>query len=68
MEKNLDWAIKTLRKIVKESHIKGQKHIDLTLATNDNRNEYEHALAITRLSVTKGEISEVELKDRLGLN
>lgn len=64
---DLDSAIKLLKNIVKESHLPGQKHIDLTLAQADERSRYEKALMITRQEVIKGTLSDEELKARLGL-
>jgi len=64
---DLESAIKLLKNIVKESHLPGQKHIDLTLAQADERAEYEKALMLTRQEVIKGTLSEEDLKIRLGL-
>ena len=67
MEKDLKWAIKKLKEITKESHIKGQFHIDLTLADANERDVYMEAMIIAKNSVTQGEISEANLKERIGL-
>ena len=68
MEKDLKWAVYKLKDLVKESHIKGQKHIDLSLANAYDRDTYQEALLISRLAVENGEINEQELKELLGLN
>lgn len=64
---NLDEAIALLRNAVKESHLPNQKHICLSLVVAHERAEYEKALMLTRQSVAKNEITEDELKMRLGL-
>ena len=66
-DNELEWAIQTLKKIVKESDVKGQMHIDLTLATAQNRNQYLKALAIGRTSISEGIITEEQFKEKLGL-
>jgi hypothetical protein len=63
----IDEAIATLKKAVKYSHIEGQKHIDLSLVNANELEIYQRALIATRLAVTKGELTEDDLKNRLGL-
>ena len=64
---DLEAAIKLLKNAVKESHLPGQKHIDLSLVQAGERARYEKALMITRQEVIKGTLSEDDLKTRLGL-
>ena len=60
-------AIKKLRKAVKYSHLDNQKHIDLTLVDPDERFTLQQALMTVQVSVKNGEITDEELKVRLGL-
>lgn len=66
-ELSLDEAIAFLSKYVKFSEVKNQKHIDLTLGLAEDRPVAQKALIKTRIAVEKGEISEDDLKHRLGL-
>lgn len=63
----LNAAITLLKNAVKESHLPGQKHIDLSLVQANERAEYERALMFCRQEVIKGTLSEEDLKTRLGL-
>ena len=67
MEKNIEWAIKKLKEITKESHLNNQPHIDLTLADAQKRDTYIEALVIARNSIANGELTEDQLKERIGL-
>ena len=58
-------AIKRLKDLVKESHIKGQMHIDMSLAPANKLEEYTQAMAVVRDSINKDELSENELKSLL---
>ena len=60
-------AIELLRDLVKESHIKGQKHIDFTLANNNELEVYRQAMATVIESVKNEELTDQELKESLGL-
>jgi hypothetical protein len=64
---NLDKAINLLKKTVKYSAVKNQKHIDLTLVPAEERLTYEKALAQVTEEVKKGTLTEADLKQRLGL-
>lgn len=64
---NLDQAIDLLKKTVKYSAVKNQKHIDLTLVSAEEKSTYEKALAMAFEEVKKGSITEADLKQRLGL-
>lgn len=64
---SLENSINKLKSIVKFSDVKGQKHIDLTLVDAGQRVEYQKALAEVNIAVKKGELTEDELKQRLGL-
>lgn len=64
---NLDDAIKLLRNAVKDSHLKNQKHLDLTLIDASEREKYQVALIIAQQAVKEDIISDSDLKKRLGL-
>ena len=63
----LNEAIEKLKKIVKFSHLENQKHIDLTLAIAEDRYYCEQALVVAKTAVKDGQLTEQELKKRLGL-
>jgi hypothetical protein len=64
---NLEEAIDLLKKTVKYSAVKNQKHIDLTLVSAEELPQYEKAMAIVMSEVKKGNLTEGELKQRIGL-
>ena len=63
----LDEAINLLKKTVKYSAVKNQKHIDLTLISAEELPNYEKALAIVTNEVQKGTITDKDLKQRIGI-
>ncbi|MFI5390189.1 MAG: hypothetical protein ACHQYQ_02415 [Bacteriovoracales bacterium] len=63
----LDEAINLLKKTVKYSAVKNQKHIDLTLISAEELPIYEKALAIVTNEVQKGTITDKDLKQRIGI-
>jgi hypothetical protein len=63
----LDESISMLRRYVKYSEVKNQKHIDLSLALAEDRPIAQKALIKTRNAVINQEITEEQLKERLGL-
>ena len=65
---NLDEAISLLKRAVKYSEVKNQKHIDLSICVADERPRFQEALVITRLEVQKGTLTEDDLKARLGID
>ena len=67
MNEQIKAAIDLLKDLVKESHIKGQMHIDLTLAPASRQEEYKTALLTIRQSISLGELTESEFKESLGL-
>lgn len=60
-------AIELLKDLVKESHIKGQMHIDFTLANNNHLDKYRQAMTIAIEAVKNNEITDSNLKELLGL-
>lgn len=65
---DLNEAIDLLKKTVKYSAVKNQKHIDLTLVSAEELFIYQKALALAFNEVKKGTITDTELKQRLGLD
>ncbi len=65
---SLDEAIAFLKKYVKFSEVKNQKHIDLSLSLAEDRPVAQKALIVTRSAVEKGELTEDQLKEKLGLD
>lgn len=63
----LDQAVELLKKAVKYSEVKNQKHIDLSLVLAEERPSYQMALAVCTLEVEKGTITDQQLKAQLGL-
>ncbi|MBC7429557.1 MAG: hypothetical protein H7336_13150 [Bacteriovorax sp.] len=63
----LDAAITLLRKAVKWSEVKNQKHIDFSLCVANERALYQEALMLAQIEVEKGTLTQDELKARLGL-
>lgn len=61
-------AIDLLKKAVKESNIKNQPHIDLSLANAEDRPSFEKALVIANAEVLKGTLTKAELLSKLGLD
>ena len=68
MNLSFDEATKLLKKAVKLSEVKNQKHIDLSLCTADERPLYQKALVVANLEVEKGTITQDQLKTILGLD
>ncbi len=64
----LDAAITLLKKAVKWSEVKGQKHIDLSVCVASERPLMQEALMFAQLEVEKGTLTQDELKIRLGLD
>ncbi len=64
---NIEDAIKLVKKVVKESHVKNQRHIDLSVCTADKRADTQEALVFLQAKVAKGEMTDDELKEKLGL-
>lgn len=63
----LDEAITLLKRAVKYSTVKNQKHIDLAVCTAEERPVFQRALIKVNLEIQKGTLTENDLKDRLGL-
>jgi len=68
MTLSFDEATKLLKKAVKFSEVKNQKHIDLSLCTADERPLYQKALVVANLEVEKGTLTQDQLKTILGLD
>lgn len=68
LEKELADAIELLKFAVKDSHLKNQKCIDLTVPMASERPKFERALALVNTYKNAGKISDSELKKRLGIS
>lgn len=64
----LDQAITLLRKAVKWSEVKNQKHIDLSVCIAEERPLLQTALVVANMEVEKGTLTQDDLKARLGLD
>ncbi|EQC49422.1 hypothetical protein M899_1741 [Bacteriovorax sp. BSW11_IV] len=62
-----DEAVELLKNAVKYSTIENQKHLDLSVINAPDRLEYQKALMVVQSAVKRGEITQDELKQRLGL-
>ena len=67
MSMTLDEAVTILKKAVKWSEVKNQKHIDLSICVAEERPLFQKALVIANLEVEKGTLTQDDLKVRLGL-
>lgn len=65
---SFDEAVNLLKKYVKFSEVKNQKHIDLSLCTAEERPLAQKALVLINLEVEKGMLTQVQLLAQLGLN
>ena len=65
---SFDEAITLLKKIVKFSEVKNQKHIDLSICTAPERPLCQKALVVVNLEVQKGTLTQDQLKIKLGLD
>ena len=63
----LEEAIKLVKSAVKQSHIVNQPHVDFSVLTADKRPEAQEALAFLQAEVVKGNMTQDELKEKLGL-
>ena len=67
MNEKFEDAVKLLRKAVKHSHLDNQKHVDFSLVNADHLDDYKKAMMLVRAAVNDGELTEDDLKKRLGL-
>jgi len=65
---DLDQAITMLKKCVKENGTNDQKHIDLGLVPADEKEIHAKALAVVKLAILEGKISQDEFMARVHLN
>jgi hypothetical protein len=64
----LNEAVSVLKKFVKFSEVKNQKHIDLSLCTAEERPVAQRALVIANLEVEKGTLTQAQLLIQLGID
>jgi len=67
MNEQFEEALKLLKNAVKYSHLDNQKHLDFSLINADLLDQYKKAMVIVRTAVAEGELTEIELKQKLGL-
>jgi hypothetical protein len=65
---DLDLAISLITKAVKENGTNDNKHIDLTLVPATEKPKYEKALAVVKLAILEGKITQDEFMSRVHLN
>ena len=65
---SFDEAVNLLKKYVKFSEVKNQKHLDLSLCTAEDRPQAQKALVIAYLEVEKGTLTQAQLLTQLGLD
>lgn len=65
---SFDEAVNLLKKYVKFSEVKNQKHIDLSLCTAEDRPQAQKALVIANLEIEKGTLTQAQLLTQLGLD
>lgn len=61
-------AVNLLKKYVKYSEVKNQKHIDLSLCTAEDRPIAQRALIVANVEVEKGTLTQDQLKAKLGID
>ena len=64
---SFDEAIALLKTAVKYSNIDDQKHLDLSLVDANERYLYQQALMVTQTSVIKGEYTQAQINELIGL-
>ena len=67
MNEKFEKAVSLLKKAVKSSHLDNQKHIDFSLVNAPHLDEYKKAMITVQTAVKEGEITQDELRKRLGL-
>jgi hypothetical protein len=65
---SIDESISLLKKAVKFSEVKNQKHIDLSLCIASERPQYQRALMVVNREVEKGTLTRDQLLAKLGLD
>jgi hypothetical protein len=68
MDMDLETAIGLLKKTVKENGTNDNKHMDLTLVPAKDKAIYEKALAVVKLNIIEGKLSQDEFMGRIHLN
>ena len=67
MNEKFEEAISLLRKAVKYSHLDNQKHLDFSLVNASHLDDYQKAMITVQTAVKEGEVTQDELKRKLGL-
>jgi hypothetical protein len=63
----LNEAIELVKRAIKNNATNDENHIDLTLIPASELSKYQKALALIRLSINEGKISNDEFKSRAHL-
>ena len=67
MNEKFEEAISLLRNAVKYSHLDNQKHLDFSLVNESHLDDYQKAMITVQKAVKEGEVTQDELKRKLGL-
>jgi len=67
MNEKFEEAISLLRNAVKYSHLDNQKHLDFSLVNASHLDDYQKAMITVQTAVKEGEVTQDELKRKLGL-
>lgn len=67
IDMSYEQAVALLKKAVKFSNIKNQKHIDLTLVNAPELPQYQNALMVVKSTIDKGEKTQEEVNATLGV-
>lgn len=59
--------VQKIKKYVKESHIPGQNHLDISLVDAEDRDTFYKVMAMAQKAVKEAVITEQELKELLDL-
>lgn len=60
-------AIELLKDVIENSSVKNQKHIELSRVNANERIKYQEALMVIQSAISRGETSQNEVNERLGL-
>ncbi len=65
---DLEKAIALLKKTVKDNGTNDTRHMDLSLVSGEDRPLYEKALAVAKISILEGKLSQDEFLARIQLH
>tara|TARA_B100000683_G_scaffold266977_1_gene299997 strand:+ start:2306 stop:2512 length:207 start_codon:yes stop_codon:yes gene_type:complete len=67
MNEKFEKAVSLLKNAVKYSHLDNQKHIDFSLVNAPHLDDYKKAMVTVQKAVQDGDITQDDLKKKLGL-